>query len=65
MVLATDPSSKEATRMRDCNQGWFQQQFNFLRRQFLQDIIELHKVPSYRLDEAKKKQSQSAAGSKA
>lgn len=23
--------------MRDCNQGWFRQQFNFLRRQFLQD----------------------------
>ena len=23
--------------MRDCNQGWFQQQFSFLRRQFLQD----------------------------
>lgn len=23
--------------MRDCNQGWFQEQFNFLRRQFLQD----------------------------
>ena len=28
---------KEATSMRDCNQGWFRQQFNFLRRQFLQD----------------------------
>ena len=28
---------KEATRMRDSNQGWFQQQVNFLRRQFLQD----------------------------
>ena len=23
--------------MRDCNQGWFRQQFNFLRQQFLQD----------------------------
>jgi hypothetical protein len=30
-------TGKEATRMRDCNQGRFQQQFTFLRRQFLQD----------------------------
>jgi hypothetical protein len=30
-------SGKEATRMRDSNQGWFHQQVSFLRRQFLQD----------------------------
>jgi len=30
-------TGKEATRMRDSNHGWFQQQVRFLRRQFLQD----------------------------
>lgn len=30
-------SGKEASRMRDCNQGRFRQQIRFLRRQFLQD----------------------------
>src|SRR6476660_4953749 len=30
-------NGKEATRMRDSNQGRFQQQVSFLRRQFLQD----------------------------
>ena len=30
-------TGKEARTMRDCNQGRFQQQLRFLRRQFLQD----------------------------
>jgi hypothetical protein len=38
MGLGNRPvNGKEATRMRDSNQGRFQQQVNFLRRQFLQD----------------------------
>src|SRR4026209_843541 len=32
-------NGKEATRMRDSNQGRFQQQVSFLRRQFLQDEV--------------------------
>jgi len=36
--MANDSSpGKEALRMRDCNQGRFQQQIRFLRRHFLQD----------------------------
>ena len=34
---STSISGKEASRMRDCNQGRFRQQIRFLRRQFLQD----------------------------
>ena len=30
-------TGKEASRMRDSNPGWFQQQVRFLRRQYLQD----------------------------
>src|SRR5258708_34822640 len=38
MVLVNRPiTGKEATRMRYSNQGRFQQQVRFLRRQFLQD----------------------------
>jgi hypothetical protein len=38
MGLTTDPiNGKEATKMRDSNQGRFQQQVSFLRCQFLQD----------------------------
>jgi hypothetical protein len=37
VVVNTSISSKEASRMRDCNQGRFRQQIRFLRRQFLQD----------------------------
>ena len=38
MVFGNNPiTGKEATRMRYSNQGRFQQQIRFLRRQFLQD----------------------------
>jgi hypothetical protein len=35
--LTDSPPGKEASTMRDCNHGRFQQQIRFLRRQFLQD----------------------------
>jgi hypothetical protein len=38
MVFVNNPiTGKEATQMRYSNQGRFQQQVRFLRRQFLQD----------------------------